>query len=295
MEAVRDMKRGESRAVSNLIDREGSIDKSNSVILDDTRCLRCDYRLRGLTPNAHCPECGLPASVSIGRGQLRLSSPAYVATLHTALVFLWYGSALALGYHLLRLMVGFRNAWILSLAQVPGLIGLWLIATPDPRGLGTATMDSVRKFLKVSVVMSLVDLATLLMPLSLWRRLPLDVWAWLGVVLLALDYAGSVALMVYLTALAGHIPSAKLTRFAKQMAWSIGALAVVSVAAHSIRQASNFGSIFRLQSSHVIEVIAWLSVPVNLGSLLLFRGIGRRVRQQLPLVGGFSGSEPDCL
>jgi len=192
--------------------------------------------LRGLALNAHCPECGLPVSVSVGSGHLRLSSRAYVATLHSALVFLLYGAAFGLGYHLARLLGGFRNAWILALTQIPGLIGLWLVATPDPRGLETKTTDFLRKFLRFSVMVSVVDVATILIPYSLWRQLPLAMWGWLGIVLLLLDYAGSVALMLYISTLAERIPSEKLARFATQLACLIGALAIVSVTAHSIWQ-----------------------------------------------------------
>jgi hypothetical protein len=45
-------------------------------------CVRCDYDLRGLPPDARCPECGLPVRYSDpAHASLRHASPGWLASL----------------------------------------------------------------------------------------------------------------------------------------------------------------------------------------------------------------------
>ncbi len=44
----------------------------------DAQCLTCRYNLRGLSPEANCPECNAPVRRSIEPPTLRCASPAWL-------------------------------------------------------------------------------------------------------------------------------------------------------------------------------------------------------------------------
>jgi hypothetical protein len=254
---------------------------SADTLTTDVFCLRCNYNLRSLAITANCPECELPIAVTMEEGQLRFSSPEHLSTLHSAMIFLIFGSVLSLCYELVHLIVGFRNAWILSLIQLPALMGLWWLATPNPHTAEVGLVTGLRKFLRVSVMISIVDFAILLLPWAKWRWMPLAYMFLLSITFLLLGYAGEVALMLYVRVLADRIPNAKLARFAKQLAWAIAMIACLSVTAHFMRYEFNATWMRRLVPSQTFEVLLWTGPVINLASVLLFRSMAGRLQEQL--------------
>jgi hypothetical protein len=114
------------------------------VVLDDTPCRTCGYNLRMLATSGVCPECATLVRVSVGGGVLRHADPRFLRQLNAGLKL----SRLSLGFLIFVAYFSHLSpivARIVSIAASGGvLLGTWLLAAPDPSGLGEAEYGTLR-------------------------------------------------------------------------------------------------------------------------------------------------------
>jgi hypothetical protein len=139
-----------------------------NVIADDRPCLQCGYNLRGLSPTGACPECGTPVQRSLLGNLLVYSSREYVRQLIVGVRLIWWSIAIVIvmsvGGVLLGIVLSAAMGGATSLGHLValgglvttamGLVGWWLLSSPDPAVLGEDKAVGARKVLRVSLVVS---------------------------------------------------------------------------------------------------------------------------------------------
>lgn len=136
------------------------------VLVDDRGCIKCDYNLRGLTPEGACPECSESVASTIREPLLKYSDPGYIKTLRLGLRLILLsiiisicvggiagvlaGIAAASGEDelspTLTLALGAIGLVTLTLT----VLGWWLYAAPEPGYTGSITWAS-RKTMRVAL------------------------------------------------------------------------------------------------------------------------------------------------
>jgi hypothetical protein len=182
-----------------------------------TLCLQCDYDLQGLPATGNCPECGLSIADSIKGRLLRFTDRESLATLHSALLFLMVGTGLWTAYEIARWLLVFSLPAVFVLAMLPMLAGLWWISIPDARA-EQPFGRTIRKLVRAYVILAVADGIYLLWPGLVPSSLALRSLLIIDSAFILIRYAGPLVLMLRLKSLAERLPSAKLTRFAQQLA-----------------------------------------------------------------------------
>lgn len=148
----------------------------------DTHCVSCGYNVRGLTPDHHCPECGIPVGASLRGELLQFADPRWVWRLHLGSVLACWGS--------LAILIDVALDWMRSVQALTFFYALWCIATglfvlglailgsPSPRETPETPGRWVRRVARFGF---LVVIATG-MPGWFWR--PAQQWVGLSVSLL---------------------------------------------------------------------------------------------------------------
>lgn len=269
------------------------------TIAADTPCRKCGYNLRGLLSDAKCPECGTPAGVSLYGDLLRYSDPTWLANLAKGVKLILIGVLVAIvvgfGTGVLVAMMGPRNgAFFIRLVALPGsilgLIGGWLLTAPDPSGIGEDRYGTVRKIIRVVIVIGAlhsvanvaIDQPTLAPNARLIHQMILGISEIVGVV-------GTVAQLYYLQMIAERIPDQKISQRAKFLKIAIPSCAIPVIILGLLAQWLAGGAVRgRLGSGvmafscfAVVVGLAWLVFLVMY--MILIIKMGRRFSEQAAL------------
>lgn len=146
-----------------------------SVVESDRPCAVCGYNIRGLPVVGRCPECGASVEQSLLGRLLRFASPAYVATLHRGAFLVELSIALSICLMILGIFAG--GFWssispagaaagsapvpaaislvsdgLFTAISVLGLVGWWMLSTPDPGEPKEAPGRRARSVLRIGVI-----------------------------------------------------------------------------------------------------------------------------------------------
>lgn len=194
----------------------------DEIVGEDLPCRRCGYNLRGLAFGGRCPECNTPVEMSAQSDALRYADPVWLGRLAI-------GAAILMAERILTLI--WTPMWLVLYRSVRAfmpidlftivlhalsLAGWWLLATPDPSGLGEDKYGRSRSFARVASLVAAgvaclgqVRRASALPPFA-------DVATTVGIYLLGIiPVIGEAARYRYLAALSGRIPRDALVRSAK--------------------------------------------------------------------------------
>ena len=224
--------------------------ESRGAVALDTPCRTCGYNLRGLSRDGQCPECGAPVSQSLGNHLLRHSDPAWLDTLArgAGLILLSIVAGIVLG---LLVGIGVQVAVWQGAGNAAGTVallggglgllvgavqvyGAWLLTEPDPSGVGEDQYGTVRKVVRVALIVGLVSSGLNLLANTLPPE-PRQVVALAAGALGLVQVAGFFAGLLYLRRLAMRVPDPDAASRAKLLLYAIpicyAVLALVGVAA----------------------------------------------------------------
>lgn len=229
----------------------------------DAVCLSCGYSLSGLGANGRCPECDTPIERSIRGIGLAAASPDYVLSLRRGATItwisvlvdvLWFASfpvLLSLAEEKvipLSVDAALRIVTLLDLVGVTlGLVGWWLLSSPDPSGSRRFELRSrrvLRTMLVLSAAWAIVQCVVQFIPAigrTEWHVLagnlqfgPSTVWSTTLIVALSirtafmlLRFARFWVGLIYLRALAALIPSPPLHARCTRQIWLIPLLSTL--------------------------------------------------------------------
>lgn len=208
---------------------------------EDVACVGCGYNLRGLEPGGVCPECGLDISRSLHGDQLVYSSGEYLNSLcrgvklifgaliaRVALTAMGIVAGIVLAANLSTIQSGWMNLVTGGLMLIDAatslvlILGWWFFSTPDPSITSANRGDTVRKVVRITVIIS--GVANVANSGGTGQNLsPAPGMALLAGALALLVMAAWVtsffASMVYIRWLAKRIPSERVDRDAKRLMW----------------------------------------------------------------------------
>jgi hypothetical protein len=258
-----------------------------TVIDADLSCAICNYNLKGLSPDANCPECGQPVARTFTY-DLSYSDPAWL--LYQARTML-----LLLGLCLANYSPGLRGGFgpsslILSylplVACLVGAAGCWRLATPDPAGLPDQDRGMLHRSLRL--VATLVVVSSVVVPLdavvhpALWRTAAL---AGFGCLI-----ATNVLVGLFTLGIARRSRDAVLIRHARIVLWSFPVIQISSLLAQ-------FGFAFVLQltdsfGESVVGLLGLLNFALSVAAYVAAFFFGR-MHEALRAAARVSAARPD--
>jgi len=258
----------------------GLVDAAGRVA-GDVPCRKCSYNLRGQEAGGRCPECGAPVGVALHGPVLRYGDPEWVRKLARGAAFVFWGIIVAL-------VVGFVSVFV-SMAAGPligplfyfagGLVylyGAWVLTEPDPSGSGEDRYGTVRKIIRVTLLVSLAQ--GFFSALTQRSIAAPGLAAALGMGSVAMEFVGVVgdfATLSYLGRLAERIPDPALASRAQLLFWGYGSTRAVSVVA---RGASTLLGLFIPRGAAAgLPAAGTVGVYMGLGCLSLATLVGMLV------------------
>jgi hypothetical protein len=211
----------------------------NGIVTADVPCRGCSYNVRGLSQDGKCPECGTPVGLSIRGNLLCYSDPAWVEKLLKGIDLILWGllaSVVASGLGVgIVFAMGPRGTpffqGITILASAVGVIGAWLLTSPDPGTEEQSQVVTARKIVRFALLFGVAESI-----LTMWSEREHAhpfVGALIGVALILaamVTVVGEVARLYYLKKLAMRIPDTALAKRANMLCWGYGiSLAVVGI------------------------------------------------------------------
>lgn len=207
----------------------GDLFDESGTIISDVACRRCGYNVRGLRADGLCPECGTPIGLSTHGDLLRYADPAWVEKLRLGIKYMLWGIVVSI-------VVGFLGGWLAHatgggkgvqqaiglLGGLLGVYGAWLLTSPDPSRVGEDRYITARKFIRLGLIVGLLNQGTMtaiygIRGLSTLGVIALAVPAVLfGLVGVAAEFAK----FLYLEKLADRVPDPKLAGFARFLRWA---------------------------------------------------------------------------
>lgn len=193
---------------------------ANGEVISDIQCRHCGYALRGLNIDGRCPECGTSVGWSIRGNLLQYSDPGWVERLATgtrwlivaALIGIITGAGSgALGgddAHPVQIVIELTVSLI-------GLIGIWLITSPEP-GILETSQETARRITRYTTVTSFcLQFVGLAMMVVYVEAL------WYGVALLdaVVSLISFFALCIFARAIARRIPNPSLVKQTTIVMW----------------------------------------------------------------------------
>lgn len=205
------------------LDREGRI-------TNDLVCRHCSYSLRGLSPEAVCPECGTSVRWSAFGKRLLYADPKWARRLATGTLWVLAAAVVSIvataGGSVAAFVVDSET--VSSVAQfigngLIGLVGIWLITTAEPGRTEDSAMWNVRVVTRIIAVTVAVGggLAFGEFGVNLPRSMTAIIIA-IKIVLSFLVVAGAVLLYVLLHRIATRIPDGGLARQTRVVMWGLG-------------------------------------------------------------------------
>lgn len=206
------------------------------VVELDVNCRKCGYNLRGLTTEMRCPECGTAVAYSVMGDFIRFSDPGWVMHLRSGVRMILSGIAVYVIILILGIVAGMAAArsgampMIAVLAGIGGIVaqilityGTWRLTEPDPSGLGEDQYGTIRKFIRIAL---LVGVGGAVLQLAApYVVLPDPIPAMLAVLqggCSLVGIAGFCCQLVYLGRLARRIPDDAISQRAKTVLWMMG-------------------------------------------------------------------------
>jgi hypothetical protein len=187
----------------------------------DLPCRNCGFNLRGLSPDRACPECGTSIELSLREPLLRFAEPGWVRTLARGATWVLAGVLVGFIAGVAAAVVAAQGAvlpavLIASVPQVPYVLGIWWLTSPEPGGLDgddPVSRAIARWGAVTAVAIGAASIALINAP-ALTNQ--------------ALDtvegLAGTVAyfaLLVYTRKLALRLPDARLAKHTRTVMWGI--------------------------------------------------------------------------
>jgi hypothetical protein len=219
----------------------------------DVLCRRCQFNLRGLTPERNCPECGFPIQRTMQGDPLVLSSPAYLRSLSTGLKWIIVATLAQLGLSLVSGVLGaivgitsrgniqdpsLRYLQIGSLVlgvpiAVALLIGWWRFSTPDPEIVAGDKGDTPRLVVRSASVLLIVT-SLLSGVATIWWITPTEFEVGLflaGVGLLAMigSIAQFFASLLYVRWISRRMQDGKLVEKSTRYLWMLPLIYIVGL------------------------------------------------------------------
>ncbi len=193
-------------------------------VLDDRKCPRCGYALKGLPLNGRCPECGTPVAASGKGDDFAYANADWLGRLVLGARLLFWSLIASIPVGIV-LGITTDNAIVSALFETTlttlGLIGAWLLTGRDPTGRGEDKYGTRRVVARVLIGVGFAAavlgwLSTL--PSLRGYATPLEIAA-IGLSLVAL--AGHPTIALYLAALARRIPDQQLADRCDLAAWGM--------------------------------------------------------------------------
>ncbi len=203
---------------------------SDGRVAADVRCQSCGYNLRGISPDGRCPECRTEVGRSIHGGLLRYCDSQWVRQLAGGVS--WIIVSILLGIPIwfswridaCGLTITPRLFATINLLGIGvGLVGCWMVTTPDPGGAAAERRLSGRRVTRYMMVAWALSHVLQFFP-SLGTGIP---WTRLTVLQLIPGVAAYVALCVHGRSLALRLPDHWLARQTRIVMWGIACTAVL--------------------------------------------------------------------
>ena len=186
----------------------------------DIPCRKCSYNLRGLLPEARCPECNSAIGYSLQGDYLRFADPGWVEKLASGINW-WIGGAIVAAVFgvISSMAVSMRVMPILALllqviAPIPMLIGYWRLTTPDPSGVGESEGVNARKLSRVALIAGAA-----FGPVQQLLQHCTPLFFLISSIGMIMGLVGTFAIFVYVRRLALRIPDNKLARHCRILMW----------------------------------------------------------------------------
>ena len=262
--------------------REVAFDEAGRIA-EDLPCLHCGYNLRGLGPEAACPECASAVGRSIQGDLLRFCDPDWLARLAKGLLLIIIGVLAELALVIFIIALFFNAVWggglsvraLLVGVAIVGfatslvvVIGVWWMTAPDP-----ARTERERRVTARTVARWCITAELLSSPLSMMSpsmgfamtgtmTFPRGILMLLSVIVGIAVMVGYLAGLIYLRRLAMRLPRPGLAQQTRIVMWGYGSLAVASLG-------------FRLVPPPMLMVAAYVIAAAGLvftvwGLVLLF-------------------------
>lgn len=275
-------------------------------ILVDTPCRRCGFNLRDLQQTGRCPQCGIPAGVSICGDLLRFSHPRWLRQVAEGLTTILWGMLVMVVVQVAAAFMFKKDPaipqFLIVIASMIGAWGTWQMTTLDPTGARETEGMNARKLVRLAVLAGIAGAAARwLTSLGTSSAGSLIGLAFFQLVCVVAVIAGEFAKLHYIGQLARRIPDEALASRSDTLKWSLaicyglllvlGVIAIVSLASAFASLSSgpgpatpNMAGLAAAAGAGCLTIpVVIVMVVVAIMTIILIYRMGQAVRQQVPL------------